>query len=201
MHCTILLSVLILAATSPYETLRARSASVENLGRFLESSLGDCPAKRRETDAARRDCVARAGRYLRSVRGKMLRVTISEPAGIMSVARFDERKGAFLVNLVPFFAARGKGMSVGRPRRLDRSGRPVMRHLPVWVKLPEDTPPFFFRRNLERGMVQLELVVVPESSYRLRRPGRGDVEAVEVKLRGLRLVAARSGAVLVEKTY
>ena len=69
------------------------------------------------------------------------------------------------------------------------------------MNLPSDTPAFIFRRNLERGMVRLELVVVPKASYRVRRKGDEPVRGLDVALEGLRLIDARSGAVLVERTY
>lgn len=191
---------LLMAAASPYERIQARATSVPSLGRWLKDYLGECPRGATQK-AERAACLAEARRFRRSWGGQALQFTVEEPADVLSVVGFDQRKKAFRLNLIPFFSARGFGLSVGRPRRLTGDGRPVMRHWPLWVRLPEDTPPFVFRRNLERGMVQLELVVVPKVPYRLRRSKRTPIRGLEVTLRGLRLVQARSGDVLAERTY
>ena len=195
---------ILLAGATPYDRVHAQAKPVPSLGRWLKDYLGECPSAVRggpEHAADRAACVAQARRFRRAWGRKALRVTIDEPTDVLAMVGFDRRKKAFRLNLVPFFSVRGLGLSVGRPRRVTADGRPVMRHWPLWVKLPEDTPPFVFRRNLERGMVQLELIVVPTAPYRLRRSKRTPIRGLEVKLRGLRLIRARSGDVLLERVY
>ncbi len=197
---TIICILAVTAAASGYDTLSAKAEPVQNLGRLLEGYIGDCDGDASDR-GPRKACREAVRRFRQRWRGRLLRVTIEDPGTMMTYAGYDARKKAFRLNLVPFFGARGFGMSVGRPRRLNAEGRPVMRHLPLWVKPPQDTPAFVFRRNLERGMVQLELVVMPRKTYRLRRGDAATVRGLNVRLRGLRLVSARSGDVLVEQTY
>lgn len=190
-----------LLTAAPYAELRGRAETIDNLGRWLTDYVGDCASAEAPTARDRRVCRSRVARFRKKWRGKLVRVTLDEPVDLLTLEAFDQRKKAFRVNLLPFIAARGIGMSVGRPRRLDAEGRPVVGHLPLWVRLPEDTPAFVFRRNLERGMVRLELVVVPKGAYRMRRAGQAPVRGLEVTLKGLRLVRARSGDVLAEQTF
>ena len=199
-HMESIIAVLTLvSASTAFDTLVAEAKPVPNLGRLLAGYVGECDAG--EVADGRQACRRSVRRFRRDWRGQLARVTIEEPADVVRFVGFDRRKKAFRLNLVPFFAARGFGMSVGRPRRINGQGQPVMRNLPLWVKLPEDRPPFVFRRDLERGMVRLELVVVPKKTYRVRRAGKTPVRGLEVALKGLRLVGARSGEVLVEQTY
>ena len=201
MDLAILLLSFVFSATGSYDSLRSRAEPITNLGRFLEAVVGDCASVDPAAGGDRRACKARVRRAQNDYRGRLMRVQVDEVASAMSLAGYDERKEAFRVDLIPFFSARGFGMSVGKPKRLNRDGLPVMRKLALWVKLPADTPAFVFRRNLERGMVHLELVVVPENAYRMLRAGRDPILGLEVALKGLRLVGARSGEVLAEHVY
>ena len=54
-----------------------------------------------------------------SVAGPPYRLAVDDPSDVLTFVGFDRRKKAFRMNLVPFFAARGLGMSVGRPTRID----------------------------------------------------------------------------------
>ena len=204
MPSTLVVLATLLSAPS-YASVSDSAHRIDNLGRFLEGYVGRCNDNPKtaaaQRTAERRACKSAVDRFRTTWRGKPLRVEVDDPGQVLSVVGFDKRKGAFRLNLVPFFAARGLGLSVGRPRHFNADGEPVMRHLPVWVRLPKDTPAFVFRRNLERGMVGLELVVVPRKAYRLPRRGRAPVEGLDVKLRGVRLVDARSGDTLAEQTY
>ena len=190
----------IVSATTAFDALLAEAKPVPNLGRLLAGYVGDCAPKGGQ-DRVQRACRRAVQRFQRDWSGRLIRVEIEDPGHVLHFVGFDRRKEAFRLNLVPFFPARGLGMSVGRPRRINSEGLPVMRNLPLWVKLPEDQPPFVFRRDLERGMVRLELVVVPKKAYRMRRAGKAPVRGLEVTLKGLRLVGARSGEVLMERTY
>lgn len=194
-------ALMLLVSGSSYEGLAARARTVPNFGRMLEAFVGQCDRGDVEAGFDKKRCQQDVEQTRRSMSGRLMRVVIDDPGPNMALAGFDSRKGAFRVDIVPFFQARGMGLSVGRPQRLNDQGLPVMRHLPVWVKLPEDTPTFIFRRNLERGMVRLELVIVPKAAYRIRRQGREVVRGLEVDLKALRVVGARNGEVLAEHIY
>ena len=93
-------------------------------------------------------------------------------------------------------------MTVGKPERLNKEGYPVMKNIPIWVKSPDGREDFNFRRQLERGMVRLELLVKPKKAWRLKRTnGEPDYRGVAVDLVGLRIYAARGSTVLAEQTY
>ena len=76
-----------------------------------------------------------------------------------------------------------------------------MKNVPIWVKLPKGEEEFAFRRQLERGMVRLEMLVRPRKAWRMKRKdGDGDYRGVDVALVGVR-VYSDHGDVLAEQTY
>lgn len=184
------------AAPSSFDAVADTAESVQNLGRLLDTYIGDCDHSGPEFD--RRGCELKAAEVRKSYRGRRLRVQPSDLSGLLSLKGFDRRKQAFRLDLVPIFAPRGVAMSIGRPRKLDREGRPVIRTIPIWVKLPDGTPDFVFRRDLERGMVRMELIVQVQRGWQLKR-GKEHAEGMGVKLLGLRLLDSRGG-VLAEET-
>ena len=105
------------------------------------------------------------------------------------------------MNLVPIFDERGLALSVGKPRKVDRQGRPVLRHVPIWVQRDKGEPELLFKRRMLRGTARLELVVEPVRAWRLRRKGDDDLRGMEVRLVGLRMLPSRGDGVLAEQVY
>ena len=161
--------------STPYEQARARAEPVSNLGRFLESYVGDCesddPAFQREP------CESAAKEVRKKYQGRTLLLEIESTEGLLRVMKFDPRKKKFRVHLTPFFSERALGLSVGKPKRLTPEGYPVVRNVPLWVRLPEGEPEFAFRRRFDRGMVRLEMVIKPKRAWRLKKRGEAPSEA------------------------
>jgi hypothetical protein len=105
------------------------------------------------------------------------------------------------VHLTPFFSERGLGLSVGKPSRLTSEGYPVVKNVPIWVKLPKDESEFIFRRDLERGNVKIELLVKPQRAWIMKSKTGEVVRGAEVALAGVRVYGSRGSAVLAEQTY
>lgn len=200
MMITSTLSLLILVASAtPYERARGNAEVIENLGRFLEEYVGQCDSDEPLFDKAA--CEQKAKSVRRKYRGRTLRLEVDSPRDLVSVAKFDQRKKMFRVHLTPFFSERGLGLSVGRPRKLTAEGYPVVRNVPIWVKLPDGEPEFVFRRQLDRGMVRLELLFKPKRAWQLKRRGGDAVRGAEVALVGVRVYGSRGGTLLAEQTY
>ena len=56
----------------------------------------------------------------------------------------SKRRSAYRVELTPFFADRALALSVGKPKKFNADGLPVVRNLPLLVKLPEGETEFTF---------------------------------------------------------
>lgn len=200
MMSTSALSLLILVASAtPYERARSGAETIENLGRFLEEYVGQCDSDEPIFDKAA--CERKAQDARKRYRGRTLLLEIDSPRDQVSVATFDERKKMFRIHLTPFFSERGLGLSVGRPRKLTAEGYPVVRNVPIWVKLPDGEPEFVFRRQLDRGMVRLELIFKPKRAWQLKSRGGDAVRGAEVALVGVRVYGSRGSSVLAEQTY
>jgi hypothetical protein len=119
----------------------------------------------------------------------------------ITVAEFDQSKSMFRVHLTPFFSERGLGLSVGKPSRLTSEGYPVVKNVPIWVKLPKDQSEFIFRRDLERGNVKIELLIKPQRAWVLKSRNGETVRGAEVALAGVRVYGNRGSDVLAEQTY
>lgn len=191
--------ILPLVFGSPYDTQRSGAEVVRNLGRFLEQYLGDCESDDPAFD--KRSCEAAAAEVRKEHQGKVLRLELDDVRDQLHLATFDQKKGAYRLHLVPFFGERALALSVGKPKRVNDEGQPVLDNVPIWVKRPEGQPELIFRRALERGQVRIELLLKPKGAYRLKRKGDTDIRGAEVALVGLRLFQESGDAPLAEQMY
>ncbi len=193
------LSVLLLSLGAPaYQSVQRRAESVGNLGRFLERYVGDCDSDDPNFDRAQCEADAKAQRA--EFQGRLIRLDFDDLRGQIKLVGWDARKNAYRLELTPFFSERGLGLSIGKPKRLTSDGLPVVRNIPIWVKGVGNEPEFVFRRQLDRGMVRLELLVKPKRAWRLKK-GRHTVRGADVSLKGFRLYPSRGDTVLAELTY
>jgi hypothetical protein len=190
-------SVALAVGATGYGDLAGEAKKVSNLGRLLEGYLEDCQVDVPGFDKAA--CEGRALEAQRKVDGTLLEVELEGPT--LNFAGWDERKQAFRLHLVPLFDERGLGLTVGKPRKLDAEGRPVLDNIPIWVEKPKGEPELIFKKRLQRGMVRLTLLVRPKRAWRMKRRQGEDMRGMEVELVGLRLIATRGGAILAEETY
>ncbi len=196
-----LVEVGVAAPSAPgFESVRAAAEVVPNLGRFLERYVGECESDDPEFD--RKGCETRVEDFQRKHRGKAIRIEIEDVSDVLELSGFDERRKAFRLHLTPFFAARELAVTFERPKPRGADGLPTVGNLPIWITPPADEPDFIFRRKLERGQVRLELVVVPDGTWAIKRKGGdGHYRGVIARPTGIRVLEARSGKVLVEQTY
>lgn len=193
-----LVSALLVAAPS-YASLKDSAEPVSNLGRFLEHYAGDCDSDDPSFD--KRGCEESAAAEQKKFNGKLLVIEI-EPGEQLRFDMFDKSRGEYRLLLAPFFGERALALSVGKPDKLNKDGLPVVKNVPIWVKLPKGEDEMTFRRQLERGMVRLEMLVRPRKAWRMkRRDGDSDYRGVEVALVGIRLYSDRGQGVLAEQTY
>jgi len=170
---------------------------VGHLGSFLESYVGTCD---RRPPKDRRACRAEVAAARERAEGRLVRVE-GDPNAQLTVRRFDDDRGTVDVVVLPFWSASGLAMSAGRPQRLDRSGRPLVRTLPMSVELPDDVPAFMARRKIEQGRVRVSWVVRPTSVWTLRGRDGDRVRGVAVRPLVLQIADPRSGDVWAEKTW
>ena len=192
-------TILITLASTPYDRVRGGAQTVSNLGRFLEEYVGDC-----EHDSPGFDklgCEQKAQSARDRYRGRTLMLEVDGSSDQVSVAEFDPSKGMFRVHFTPFFSERGLGLSVGKPSRLTSEGYPVVKNVPIWVKLPKGESEFIFRRDLERGNVRIELLVKPQRAWIMKSRAGEIVRGADVALVGVRVYGSRSSEVLAEQTY
>lgn len=193
-----LVAALIVAAPS-YTSIRSEAEVVKNLGRFLEEYVGDCASDDPEFD--KRSCEAAAAAVREQRAGKVLRLEIDDVSPVLTFADWDARRSAFRLHFTPFLSDRGVGLSSGKPTGLTAAGQPIVKNLPLWVPLPKGEAEFGFRRQLERGMVRLEIVFKPGKVWAMQdKKGGAPVRGVAVELLGVR-VLARGDQVLAEETY
>lgn len=183
-----------------YSSLRESADPVSNLGRFLEKYVGDCDSDDPSFD--KKGCEEQAAAEQKKHNGKLLLIEIESPGEQLQLAEWDRSRGAFRLHLTPFFGERALALTVGKPDRLSKDGLPVIKNVPIWVKLPEGETELIFRRQLERGMVRLEMLVRPRKAWRMKRKDEpGDFRGVDVALVGIRIYPLRGPGVLAEQTY
>lgn len=189
-----------LAGAPDYATLRSSAEPVSSLGRFLERFLGDCDSNDPQFD--KKSCEAETLNQQKRYLGQVILLEIDNPEEQLHFAEWDARQGAFRLHFTPFIGERALALSVGKPDRLNGEGLPVVKNVPVWVKVPRGETELTFRRLLERGMVRLELLLKPRKPWRIKRKGGdGDYRGVDVALLGLRVYPIRGQNVLAEQTY
>lgn len=183
----------LLFAASPFES----AEPVPRLGSFLEAYVGDCPAVAADARAACR----RAAEATRARANETRYLLEGDARTQLSIRGVDEQRGVVSLRVLPFWSDGALGLSVGRPRRLDGEGNPLVRTFDLDVSLPADEPAFMGRRRFEMGRVRLEWVVRPQASWSLSRSGEDDVRGVAARPVALRIVEPRTGAVLAEKIW
>lgn len=189
----------LVAAAPGYSELRLEAEPITNLGRFLERYLGDCESDDPSFD--KRSCEEGVAEVRKRWNDKLLVIEIEAPEEQLRLAELEARRKAYRLHLTPFFGERALAMTVGKPDRLNKDGLPVMKNIPIWVAAPDGRDDFNFRRQLERGMVRLELLVRARRPWRLERKGETPFRGLEVELAGLRLYPLQGRAVLAEQTY
>lgn len=208
MYCALPVLVLVqstlllasIAGAPSYSSVAGDAAIISNLGRFLEAYVGDCLADDPEFDRA--GCDARAAAHRRTVDGDRYRLEVDDLTAKVRLHGWDKRRRAFRLLLTPFFSDRNLALTFQQPVARKGDGLPSVKNIPIWVKLPPSEAEFAFRRRLERGMVRVELVVVPQKPWAIkRRDGEGWFRGMKARLLGLRLLGLRSDAVLAEQTY
>jgi hypothetical protein len=197
---TVSLCATLAIAAPDYGSLRGNADAVNNLGRFLEQYIGDCEHSEPQFD--KKGCLAETAERQKRYDGKVLVIEIDNPEEQLHFADWDNGQKAFRMHLTPFFGERALAMTVGKPDRLNKDGLPVMKNIPVWIKLPKGEQEFAFRRQLERSQVRLELLVRARKPWRIKRKeGEGDFRGLDVALVGLRVYPIRGQDVLAEQTY
>ncbi|MCK6548065.1 DUF6066 family protein [Myxococcota bacterium] len=193
--------VLVLAIGAPsYGTLKTDAEPVTNLGRFLERYLGDCDSDDPTFD--KKGCEAAVAQAQKRWADKVLVFELDDVSEQLHFAEWDTNKRAFRLHLTPFFGERALALTVGKPERLNADGLPVLKNLPVWVPSPNGSGDLSFRRQLERGMVRLELLVKVKKPWRMKKKGEdGEYRGLDVALVGLRVYSLQGNNVLAEQTY
>ena len=172
------------AEPSPFQAAWDAAEPIEALGRFLGATVGRCAGL--EGSAIRR-CRADADRARAEASGAVRALRVTRPRGLLGTPSFDPERGRWRVRLTPIFSAEGLGLTVGRPLRLDREGRPVVRTIDLWVDKPSGLPDFVFRRDVERGIVRLQVLVKLGEPWALKRRGRAPARGLSTRLVGYRL--------------
>jgi len=188
------------AIASPgYAEARGQAGVVKNLGRFLEGYVGDCGSD--DPEFNRGACEANAADVRKEQGGKLMRLEIDDPSAVLVFSGWDERRAAFRLHFTPFLSDRGVGFSSGKPTGLTPADQPIVKNIPLWVTVPKGEPEAGFRRQLERGMVRLEIVFRPGKIWAMpSKKGDAPVRGVAVELVGVRIYA-RGDQVLAEETY
>jgi hypothetical protein len=190
----------VIAQGGGYANLRSSAGSLKNLGRFLEAYLGDCTSDDPMFDRA--SCESRAQTVQREQQGKLMRIEFEDVSDQIRLAGWDKDRGAFLVHFTPIFSERGLALSAGKPAKLNAEGLPVVKNLPIWVKLPAGESEFDFRRQLERGNVRLEIIFKPTRPWAMQKSKASEpVRGVSVDLVGVRLYSGHGDNVLAEQIY
>src|SRR5262245_43374657 len=91
---------LALTTSSRSSTLRDTASPVSNLGRWLETYLGDCDSSDPSFD--KKGCDDKAASQQAKLNGKLLLLDI-EPGEQLTFAEFEKAKSAFRLHLAPFF--------------------------------------------------------------------------------------------------
>lgn len=199
MQASVSLVALFLAAGAPYKTQADGAERVPNLGRFLEAYLGDCMSDEPTFD--KKGCLEDAARVQKEKNGRLMVFEVPDPSSLFQLKSFDRQRGAYRVEVTPFFSERALAMSVGKPQKLTPDGLPIVKNVPLSVKMPDGETEFSFKRKLERGQVTMELLFRPRSVWTLKPKNQREMRGVSVELVGIRLTQSPGDTVIAEETY
>lgn len=193
------LLLLLVVMPGSYKTERESAERVPNLGRFLESYLGDCMSDDPSFD--KKGCLAEAARVQKEKNGKVHVFEVPDATTMFQLKSFDSAKGVYRVAVTPFFSERALAMSVGKPTKLTADGLPIVKNVPLSVKMPAGETEFSFKRRLERGHVTVEIMFKPRAPWTMKPKGQPPLRGLSVDLVGIRLTQSPGETVIAEETY
>ena len=193
------LVMLALTASTPYRTQLEGAERVPNLGRFLETYLGDCTSEDPSFD--KKACNEAAAQVQKDQNGKVFVFEVADATTMFQLKGFDKQRGIYRVAVTPFFSERALAMSVGKPQLMNADGFPVVKNVPLSVKMPEGETEFTFKRRLERGQVTVEIMFRPKGPWTMKRKTQPDLRGLSVQLVGIRLTQSPGETIIAEETY
>lgn len=188
-----------LAALSSYPSQREGAERVPNLGRFLEAYLGDCTSDDPSFD--KKACNEEAAKVQKEKNGRVFVFEVPDATTMFELKGFDKQRGVYRVAVTPFFSERALAMSVGKPQKLNADGLPIVKNVPLSVKMPEGETEFSFKRRLERGQVTVEIMFKPKTAWSMKPKGQPELRGLSVQLVGIRLTQSPGETVIAEETY
>ncbi|MBI4820085.1 MAG: hypothetical protein HY791_27665 [Deltaproteobacteria bacterium] len=173
--------------------------SISNLGRFLEQYLGIC-SDNEDPLFDYKGCEQQTEEGRKRKFGKLHKVEVQTEPEQVQFAGWDQKKQAYRIHLTPFFTERGLGLSAGKPEPRASDGLPSVKNVPIWVKGPGGNDDFAARRELERGMLRLEVFFKPGQPWALRKRGEaGSYRGASMSLVKIRVYGSRG--LLAEQSY
>jgi hypothetical protein len=183
------LPLFLFALAAPgFDAQKSAAAPVESIPKAISVLVGDCSKAEFEDAIACDENVKKEQALLRQKPAYFYLGVPSE-----GLLRFEGMKGAKARFLwTPIHDARGLALSLGKPDKLDKGGRPVLKLFVVDVSLADGVLESDVQRAMRTGNIAIELVGDFDKTWAL---GAGDkqVRGVSIKPHAIRFVNAKNG--------
>jgi len=175
-----------------FDGIAASAERVDALEPFLAGYVGRCA-----DPYTRAECERNLAARRRALTGRTFAVRVSDAAPLVR-ARLEG--AGFLLLVTPFVDGGGLALSHGVPARQDSAGNPLVSLIPIRGELPPGKLDMEFQSPFRVGAIELEIVFRPEKAWKLPRRGEpGQLEGVAARFLGVRVLDARTGAVIASK--
>jgi hypothetical protein len=183
------LPLLVIALAAPgFDAQKSSAAAVESIPKAISVLVGDCSKAEFEDAIA---CEENVKKDQDALRKKPAYFYLGVPnEGLLRFEGMKGTKARFL--WTPVHDARGLALTVGKPDKLDKSGRPVMKLFVVDVALADGVLESDVQRAIRTGNIAIELVADFDKTWALGA-AESQVRGVSVKPRAIRFMNAKNG--------
>lgn len=172
-----------------FAKLRDQAEVMGAVSAFVEKYVGDCQSRL----LGGGECEKNAEIFRQGATGKKFYMIITEEtSGVLQMAEV-KREGAFVLNLVPFFAASGSAITHGAPAKTDADGNPVMPFIRIDSQMPDGWNPAMMARQVSSQALRLQIVFTPQGVWSLPKKGGGTMKGVKTKFDAVLVTVGRSG--------
>lgn len=180
---------LVLADADPrFAKLRDQAEAMGAVSAFVEKYVGDCQRM------LGGECEKNAEIFRQGTTGKKFYMIITEEtSGVLQMGEVKTRDGAFVLNLVPFFAASGSAITHGAPTKTDAEGNPIIPFIRIGSQMPDGWNPPMMARQVSSQALRLQIVFTPQGVWSLPKKGGGTMKGVKAKFDAVLVTVGRSG--------
>lgn len=172
-----------------FARMRDASEPLGSLSGFLNRYIGECGDM-----FASANCRTKADEFRKIYRGKKMYMIVTEDVATMvSPGAYQPHTGAYVINILPFFAGGKYALTHGTPKKTDAQGNPILPLLTVSGTTPEGWNGGMFQRMFDSRGIRVQVVFTPLDIWSVTKPSGGKTFGVSARVEAILVTEGRTG--------